>query len=468
MDADFDDMKNNSDPPRYNHLIRTMRARMRRRLRLEPRTSLPLISFLLSTVFLPSFLFASSLGDTARQLADRIASSSGPGSIALEVTNRSSLDEKSVREVRSALQSELRAQGVHIVAADQSVGTVNVVLSESLREYVWTAEIAIGTDQPRIVFASLPRIGNPSLAAALPILLKKTLLFSQEERILDAALLDNAGSGMSVGPPSASARLAVLDATRVAVYRQQSGHWELDASLPITTSRALPRDLRGRLLLRRDHLFDAYLPGTFCRSSSSLPLTLTCSASDDPWPLASGPQSSGQFASDESAPGAVRAFYATTRNFFTGALSPGIGKISTVPSFYSAAALPRSGYTLWALVAVDGTVHVIDGITDQTIRGAHWGSDLAAARSSCGLGAQLLVSGDSNSQPDAGRDSYRDHLRAFEIPDHEPVAVSAPLEFEGSITELWSDASLTSAVAIVKREDTGWYEANRIIVACAN
>ena len=438
---------------------------MRRRLRLKSRTSLRLILFLL---FLPSLLFASNLGDAARQLADRIATTSGPGAVALDVTNHSSLDEKSVREIRSALQAELHARGVHIVTADQAVGTVHVALSESLREYVWTAEIAIGTDQARVVFASLPRIGSASLAAALPITLKKTILFSQEEPILDVALIDNAGAGISGGAAvSPAARLLVLDATRVAIYRQQSGHWELDASLTIAATRALPRDLRGRLILRRDHLFDAYLPGTFCRSSASVPLTLTCSASDDPWPLAPGPQASGQFALDESGPGSVRAFYATSRNFFTGALSPGIGKISTVPSFYSAAAFPRSGYTLWAVAAVDGSVHVIDGVTDQAIRGARWGSDLTAVHSSCGVGSQLIVSGAAASR-ESDHDAYRDNLRAFEIPDREPVAVSVPLEFDGSITALWSDTTLTGAVAIVKKEDTGWYEASRIIVACAN
>jgi hypothetical protein len=484
-------MKNNSHPPRYNHLIRTMRARIRRRLRLESSTSLRLISFLLTSVFLPALLlasngFASNLGDTARQLADRIAAATGPGSVALDVTNRSSLDEKSVREIRGALQAELHAQGVHIAAADQSMGTVNVALSESLREYVWTAEITIGTDQTRVVFASLPRIGSASLGAALPVTLKKTLLFSQEQPILDVALIDSNAAGMLGGTNAsavmsmpASARLLVLDAGRVAVYRQLSGHWELDASLPITMSRAFPRDLRGRLLLRRDHLFDAYLPGTFCRSSATMPLTLTCSASDDPWPLTPGqlmpgPQASSQFAADDA--GGVRAFYASSRNFFTGALSPGIGKVATIPSFYSAAALPRSGYTLWAVAAVDGSVHVIDGITDQAVRGARWGSDLAAVRSSCGVGMQLLVSApgdasrvsDFGADHDAARDAYRDNLRAFEIPDREPVAVSAPLEFDGPVTALWPDAALASAVAIVKREDTGWYEANRVIATCAN
>ena len=437
---------------------------MRRRLRLESRASLWLISCLL---FLPSLffaaeLFAANLGDTARQLADRIAFATGPGSIALEVTNRSSLDEKSVREVRSALQAELRAQGVHIVAADQAVGTVNVVLSESLREYVWTAEIAVGPDQPRVVFASAPR-SDASLAVAFPITLKKTLLFAQQQPILDAVLMDGSEAARVSGALSSSSRLLVLDASRAAFYHWQSGRWESETSLPIIPPRALPRDLRGRLILSRDHFFDAYLPGTFCRSSTSTPLTITCSSSDDLWPLISSPVTSHSPA-DEGGSGMIRAFYAPTRNFFTGALSPGIGKISTVPSFYSAAALPRGGYMLWAVAAVDGSVHVIDGITDQAIRGAHWGSDIAAVGSGCGQGLQLLVSGAA----DASHGAYRDNLRAFEIRDREPVAVSAPLEFDGPITALWSDATGMGATAIVKREDTGWYEANRITVTCAN
>lgn len=448
-------MKTDAQIPRYNQPIRKMRARMPGGLRLGLLSSFRFILLLLATLFLPCLLFASSLGDTARQLADRIASASGPGAVTLEVTNRSSLDEKSAREVRSALQAELRVQGVSTAAADQSMGTVNVVLSESLREYVWTAEIAIGPDQPRIVLVSLAR--PPSAApftSALPITLKKTFLFSQERPILDAAVIDTNSAGTSAGVPgatiSAAARLFLLDPTRVAVYRQQSGHWELEAALSIQHARTFPRDVRGRLLLRRDHLFDVYLPGIICRSSAAAPLTLDCFASDDPWPLTP----------DESGAGAVRAFYAPSRNFFTGVLSPGIGKISNAPSFYAAAALPRSNYTLWVLTAVDGSIHVIDGITDQAVRGGHSGSDLAAIHSSCGAGTQLVVSG--------GGDAGHDSLRAFEIPDRDPVAVSSPLEFDGTITALWPDASLTSAVVIVKHEETGWYEANRITISCAN
>lgn len=280
------------------------------------------------------------------------------------------------------------------------------------------------------------------------MVLKTTFLFAQEQPILDAALVEMPGGS----------RLLVLDGDRVAIYRQQganrAGRWELEESLPLAHSRALPRDLRGRLLLRRDRLFDVYLPGTFCRSTANAvaPLALTCNDSDDltynePWPLTP----------DD---GSVRAFFAASRNFFTGALSPGIGKVSNVPSFYSAAALPRSGYTLWAFAAVDGSLHLVDGMTDQAIRGGKWGSDLAAVHSTCGTGTQLLVS-------ESG-DTERDGLSAFEIPDRDPVAASSAVEFDGRIVALWPETSGNGATAIVRRNNTGWYEAYRVSMSCGN
>jgi len=423
-----------------------MRARTSSGLRLGWLTSL-----LLATVLLPTSLCASGLGDTARQLAHKIAAAAGPGAFALEVANRSSLDDKSVREVRSALEAQLHVEGVHTTTAEQAMGTVDVVLSESLREYVWTAEIVIGSDEKRVALVSLPRSSTGTLVtSALPIVLKTTLLFAQEQPMLDVAFVEMPGGS----------RLIVLADGIVAIYRHQganpagtnpSGAWQLEASLPVTHSRTFPRDLRGRLLLRRDHLFDVYLPGTFCRSTSNAaaPLTLTCNDSDDPWPLT--PED-----------GSVRAFFAAARNFFTGALSPGIGKVTNVPSFYSAASLPRSTYTLWALAAVDGSLHLVDGMTDQVIRGGKWGSDLAAVHSNCGTGTQLLIS-------ESG-DSERDGLRAFEIPDRDPVAVSSAVEFDGRgvIVALWPESSGNGAAAIVRRKDTGRYEAYRVSVSCSN
>jgi hypothetical protein len=440
-----DEMNSPLSITRYNHRIPQMRARVSSRKSRGLRLGW-LTSFLLATVFLPPSSFASGLGDTARQLANKIAAAAGPGALALEVTNRSSLDDKSVREVRSALEAQLHVEGVSTAKAEQAMGTVEVVLSESLREYVWTAEIVIGSDEKKVALVSLPRssmgTGTP-FAAALPIVLKTTLLFAQEQPMLDVALVEMPGG----------ARLLVLNDGRVAIYRHHGANaaaqWELEASLPIAHSRTFPRDLRGRLLLRRDHLFDVYLPGTFCRTTSSAvaSLTLTCNDTDDPWPLTP----------DD---GSVRAFFAASRNFFTGALSPGIGKVSNVPSFYSAAAVPRSNYTLWVLAAVDGSLHLVDGMTDQLIRGGKWGSDLAAVRSSCGTGTQLLAS-------ERG-DAERDGLRAFEVPDRDPVTASSAVEFDGRIVALWPETSGNGAAAIVKRKDTGWYEAYRVSISCGN
>jgi hypothetical protein len=115
---------------------------------------------------------------------------------------------------------------------------------------------------------------------------------------------------------------------------------------------------------------------------------------------------------------------------------------------------------LWVLAAVDGSMHLVDGMTDQLIRGGKWGSDLAAVHSSCGTGTQLLVS--------EGGDAERDGLRAFEIPDRDPVVASADLEFAGRIVALWPENSGNGATAIVKRKDTGWYEAYRVSISCSN
>ncbi len=397
-----------------------------------------LASCIFAIAFFSSFASASVLGDAARELAHKIASTSGPGAVALDITNRSSLDDKSVREIRSALEAQLRSEGVRTAKLDESMGSVQVTLSESIREYVWSAEIVIRADDRNVVLVSAPRPhSGAGPASAMPLLVRKSLLFAQEQPILDAALLEMSGG----------TRLLVLDSSQVGVFRQQSGRWELESSLAITHTRVFPRDLRGRILLRRDHLFDVYLPGTICRSSVTAPLTLACTDSDDPWPLTA----------DE---GGVRAFFAGARNFFTGAFSPPIGKVSNGPSFYSAAALPRSSYTLWILAAVDGSVHMLDGITDQVIRGAKWGSDLAAVHSGCGTGTQLLVS--ENGEP------AQDSLRAFEIPDRDPVAASAPVEFDGAIVALWPEGSGNSAIAIVRRADTGWHEAYRISIACGS
>jgi hypothetical protein len=105
-------------------------------------------------------------------------------------------------------------------------------------------------------------------------------------------------------------------------------------------------------------------------------------------------------------------------------------------------------------------LHLVDGTTDQLVRGIKPGSDVAAIHSGCGSGAQLLLS--------ASGTADRDSLRAFEVPDRDPVSVSSALDFDGQIVALSPDGIGTAAVAIVKRKDTGWYEADQISISCTN
>src|SRR6267378_676618 len=196
---------------RYNQRIPQMFGRWSGSLRVGW-----LASCIFAIAFLSSLGSASIFGDAARQLAHKIASATGPGAVALDIANRSSLDDKSVREIRSALEAQLRSEGVRTAKLDESLGSVQVTLSESIREYVWSAEIVIGADERKVVLVSAPRTQSAAgPTSAMPLLVRKSFLYTQEQPILDAALLEMSGGS----------RLLVLDASQVGVFRQQNGRW---------------------------------------------------------------------------------------------------------------------------------------------------------------------------------------------------------------------------------------------------
>jgi hypothetical protein len=413
----------------YNSLIAEM-------LPSSPGFSRRAFGILLALWFcLSSTSFASDWAAPEQELARKIAGATGPGAVALDVVNRSSLSKKDVDEISRGLRVQLEALGVRTVKPEQAAATVDVSLSENLQNYVWLAEIHQGAGEFSVVMVSAPR----SDAAAFvrepaPLTIRKIPLWAQEERILDVAVLEETS-----GP----SHIAVLDPEKVALYKFTDGRWQPEQELSVTHARTWPRDMRGRLILRQDHLFDVYLPGVFCQGSGSVPLNLTCRESDDPWPL--------------SSPFPLGGFFAPTRNFFTGVLSPDIGKQTSTAKFYSAAPIPRNSYTLWIFAGVDGQTHLLDGIRDQSVR-LNWGSDLASVKTVCGSGWQILATR-------AGDDSG-DSLRAYEFSDRDPVAVSEALDFDGGITALWTEAKGGTAIAVSRNAETGNYEAFRLAVAC--
>lgn len=409
-----------------------------------------------------------------RQLATKIVAVTGTGTITLTVENRSSLGKREGEIIQNGLRSALENAGVRFARSDRASSqpvssetatseatAVKISLSENSTSYVWVAEIRQGTGDPVVMMVSAPRPeGAMAAHESVPLSLHKIPLWTQEDAILDVAVLEESAT---------PTRIAVLEPEKVAIYRLQAGKWQQEQSLGIVHARPWPRDLRGRVIPARDHLLDVYLPGVVCRGGGS-PLTLSCGESDDPWPLVPAALSGGSFSvfPSSSFPGPestavnippMGAFYAPMRNFFTGVLTPGAGKFTTVPKFYSAALLPRDKYLLWLFAATDGHVHVVDGASDQAVR-FDWGSDLASVKTSCGSGWQVLAT--SSEEAEGG------WVRAFEFPDRDPVAVSSAVDFPGgSVTALWTEPKGDTAIAVVRNRETGNYDAFRLAMACS-
>src|SRR5579863_715809 len=241
----------------------------------------------------------------AIELARKIAAATGPGAVALEVVNRSSLENAAANEIRRRLLDQLGSLGLHSVVTEQAAATIQVTLSENLQDYVWVAEIHLGNNESSVVMVTLPRPEGVAADRPASLTIHKALIWTADTRILDVAL-----------PAGTPLHMIVLEPENIILYELQSGRWQPQQLLTITHSQPWPRDLRGRLVLQKDHLFDAYLPGVVCRSAPAAPLAMTCRESDDPWPLFPGQSP-------------VSAFFAPKRNFFTGVLSPGIQKQTT-------------------------------------------------------------------------------------------------------------------------------------------
>lgn len=392
---------------------------------------------------------------TEQQLARKIVTVTGPGAVALTFENRSSLGRRDSEIVQNGLRAALEQLGLHIVKEDQAAAALTISLSENITSYVWVGQIHQSVAELAVVMVSTPRSGRLSAAHdSMPISLRKTLLWAQSDRILDLAVVEENGT---------PARIAVLSPENVSFYRWAGGKWQAEQVMPVAHRKPWPLDVRGRLVMTKDHLIDAYLPGMICHPGNGGSQAANCRESDDPWPISQPWMFTGFSAFPSASPSTsiaaipdLAAFFAPARNFFTGVLTPPVGKFNAVPAFYSAAFVPRDRYALWLFAAIDGKVHMVDGMNDQAF-GLDWGSDIASVRTQCGAGWQVLSAGASGST---------DSVRAYEFPDRDPVAVSPVTELPGEITSLWTETRGDTAVAIVNDRETGNYEAFRVALAC--
>jgi hypothetical protein len=375
-----------------------------------------------------------------QQLARKIVAISGPGAVSLTFENRSSLGRREAEVIQNGLRSALKSAGVQPGSTGQATANVSISLSENLSSYVWVARIKPSVGDSSVLIVSVPRsAGTLASHDSVPLTLRKTSLWQQSHPFLDVLVLEES---------SAPTRIAVLEPERVWLYRSQGGKWQQEQGMEIAHTNPWPRDLRGRLVAANDHLLDVYLPGVLCRSQGAGVPVLSCHEAAEAWPLVNRSPNPAL---------ALQGTYETGRNYFSGAVSA-IGNLVTVPPFYSAAVVVRERSSVWLFAGVDRQVHIVDGLDDRSLA-VNWGSDISSVRTPCGAGSQILAtsSGDGNS----------DSIRAYEVPDRDPIAVSQAVDMSDTISALWTEARGDTAVAITRNPETGSYEAFRVAVVCS-
>jgi hypothetical protein len=387
----------------------------------------------------------------AAELAGQIADILGAGQAQLTVRNLSSIGASEVPAIRKLLEQDLKTRGV-LAGGPESANAIRVTLSENSRERLWVAEVSEGnTIRVTMVHVDAGETSTVRSASERVVLRKEKI----------AGLVSRIGGGVRELPILAAAEInghfVVMFADRISVFSSAGTGWTESNSFAMSSK--LSRDPRGVLIAAADGgSFAAYAPGAQCSGSYSLPLnggtedsgwTVRCRASDDPWPVY-------QSADASSAP-ALKAFYNTARDFFTGVVTPNIGV--DLPAFYAAGMIPRAaGGAAVLLAGVDGKLQMVENGSMRAVAGARdWGSDFAVVRSGCGSGTQVIVS--------SSGEAVSDSLRAFAIPALDAVPESNALQMDGTVTALWTAQDGKSAIAAV-RNGAGGYEVDRVTATC--
>jgi hypothetical protein len=371
----------------------------------------------------------------ASALAEQVAAILGPGQAHLTIRNLSRIPNEDVPAIRKLMEQDLKMHSVTI-SGDESANSIRVTLSENARERLWVAEVVEGS-VTQVAMVRLDSDGAPHAQTAGDLKLHTETMLRLNEPVLAVLEISN---GIVVLEPE-----QILFETRVA------NGWREQSRTGIG-QKPLPRDPKGILIPEGGTAFEAWLAGTQCRGSfdpaqSPGQGTVSCYASDDPWPLTQS----------EQAAVPVKAFFNSARNYFTGVITPSVGEDPR--AFYAAAWIPRAvGGAALVVGGIDGKVLLIENGISKPIAGTRdWGSDFAATHSGCGVGTQIIAS----SSGEAAADS----LRAYELPGLEAVPVSVPLEVGGTVMGIWSTPDGKSVFATVRRADDQ-YEVDRVTALC--
>jgi hypothetical protein len=399
----------------------------------------------------------------AASLAEQIAGILGPGQAHLTIRNVSTIPSGEIPSIRRLLEQDLKAHGV-LASGAESANSIRVTLSENLREQLWIAEVIEGSET-RVAMVEIQHFQNQAPAGSARMLLRK-------ERFLGPYVLTSLPCFSS--PDGKPPLLAVAERPNgllilkqgclLALDRKPSGFFDGKTFDNLASAQAQTRDPRGLIAPDADgDGFLVLLPGTECAGSyaiSSEPdrppgegWSLHCHPSDDPWPILTAETPNG--------PIQLKAFFNSSRNYFTGVVTPGVGV--DLPPFYSAAFVPHAAGAALLIGDIDGKVQLAENGALRPVSGTRdWGSDFAALHSDCGGGTQIVAS--------SSGEALADSLRAYELPAREAIPVSEPLAMDGTVTALWTAPDGKSVLAVVRRaadpNSADLDEVDRVTASC--
>ena len=373
---------------------------------------------------------AEDLNGAARELARKTAALVGRGEpVSITWRNISSLGSSELAAARSAFEAALREAGARVADATPAA-EAQITLSENSRQFLLVEEARKGDGREVWIAAWARPAPVPEAGAAMR--LEKTLLWSQDEQILDAAVAGDAA--------------LVLSPSRLTWLARRNGQWTAGTSLELPGPNNWPRDLRGRIRVNSG-TFQISLPGVACRGPVEGASVLECHPSDEPWALDSGSQAM------------LLANFATGRNYFDGRVAAQNGVRKTVAPFFSAAAAGDAAAPVWLLAGLDGRAQVFDSGLDPLGSISGWGSDLAGTDANCSGTAPVMATrpGDAR-EPDA--------IQAYAVNGKAATVLTQPLVFPGPVTALWPSGGM-AATAVSHDLTTGKYEAYVVTVVCA-
>ena len=149
------------------------------------------VLFLFVLVGIPSVARSSTLEDSAKELAGKIAAVLPTGeNVSCEIRNLSSLKAAETARIEQAIKVELQERGIGLTGSGTAT-TVLVTLSENYENFVWTGEIREG-DASHVVLIPVERPPeNRAFSGVMPVTIHSEKFWEGPEHILDAGEISN-------------------------------------------------------------------------------------------------------------------------------------------------------------------------------------------------------------------------------------------------------------------------------------